>query len=217
MNGIVKLSLAAVTVLSFLLSVTPVIADEGEYRPEFGTLAEHNQWATKAVGIDKVAALGFEGEGVKVAVLDSGISMSTPGISNKVVAYKDFLPSQQPLPDHGTQAIGTISNDFDAATGIRGVAPKASIIVARVCYMSSCDSAAISQGFAWAIEQGAQVISMSFGGGPGSMQNPQILAAVKAGVLVVAAAGNSACKPVEYWGVNRNCIQGVISEGYPAS
>jgi hypothetical protein len=196
---------------------SPSIADDDIYLPELETVAEQNLWAVKEIAVDKVAELGVYGAGVKVAVLDSGISMSTPGINNKVIAYKDFLPSQPQLPDHGTQSAGMIISDFDAATGIRGVAPNASLIVGRVCHMSSCDSYAIRKAIGWAVEQGAQVISMSFAGGGDPFMNAAITAAVNQGVVVVASAGNNGCQTMASWGMNRFCRQGVISEQYSAS
>lgn len=214
-KNLVIAALATALVASSVISSS--IAEENQYLPEYGTLAEHNEWAIKEIAVDKVAALGLTGAGVKVAVLDSGIAFSSPGIDNKVIAYRDFLPSQQPLPDHGTQTSGIISSDYDAATGIRGVAPNASLIIARVCQMSSCDSIAIRRGIAWAVEQGAQVISMSFAGAGDPYMNAAITAAVNKGVVVVSAAGNSGCQTIAAWGVNRFCKQGVISEQYSAS
>lgn len=192
-------------------------AEENFYLPEYGTLAEHNEWSTKEIKIDKVAELGIRGAGVKVAVLDSGIALNTPGINTKLVAYKDFLPSQPPLPDHGTQTAGVISSEYDAATGLRGVAPDVQLIVARVCFLSSCDSVAARKALVWAVEQGAQVISMSFGGPADSMMNAAISIAVSKGVVVVSAAGNNGCQTNASWGMNRFCKQGVISEQYSAS
>ena len=208
-------ALVAAIVLSSAVSSS--VAEENPFLPEYATLAEHNQWAIKAINGDKVAELGVNGAGVKVAVLDSGLALSSPGINNKLIAYKDFLPSQQPLPDHGTQSAGIIASDYDAATGIRGIAPNVSLIIARVCQMGSCDSIAIRKGFNWAVEQGAQVISMSFGGGTDPYMNAAITAAVNRGVVVVAAAGNNGCKTYASSGLNRHCKQGVISEIYPAS
>jgi subtilisin family serine protease len=207
------------TALSVIItaSIGSPSAQANTYLPEYASLAEHNQWGIREMAVDKVAELGLTGTGVKVAVLDSGISLSTPGINNKVIAYKDFLPSQQQLPDHGTQSAGIIFSDFDASTGLRGVAPNASLIVGRVCQMRSCDSIAIRKGLAWAVEQGAQVISMSFAGGGDPYMNAAITAAVTQGVVVVAAAGNNGCQTIAPWGVNRFCRQGVISEQYSAS
>jgi subtilisin family serine protease len=196
---------------------TVASAEDSYYLPEYGTLAEHNEWTTKAITVDKVAELGFRGAGVKVAVLDSGIALNTPGINTKLVAYKDFLPSQPPLPDHGTQTASVISSEYDMATGLRGVAPDAQLIVGRVCYLSSCDSDAARKALVWAIEEGAQVISMSFGGPADSMMNAAISIAVSKGVVVVSAAGNNGCQTIAPWGMNRYCKQGVISEQYSGS
>ena len=192
-------------------------AEEQFYLPEYGTLAEHNEWSTKAITVDKVAELGIRGAGVKVAVLDSGIALNTPGINTKLVAYKDFLPSQPPLPDHGTQTASVISSEYDMATGLRGVAPGAQLIVGRVCYLSSCDSVATREGVEWAVKEGAQVISMSIGGPADSMLNSAITIAVNQGILIVSAAGNNGCLTMAQWGMNRFCKQGVISEQYSAS
>jgi len=192
-------------------------AEENFYLPEYGTLVEHNEWSTKEISVDKVAELGIRGAGVKVAVLDSGIALNTPGINTKLVAYKDFLPSQPPLPDHGTQTAGVISSEYDMATGLRGVAPDVQLMVARVCFLSSCDTVAARKALAWAVEGGAQVISMSFGGPADSMMNAAISIAVSKGVVVVSAAGNNGCQTNASWGMNRFCRQGVISEQYSAS
>ena len=214
-----QLLLVALLVTGFLSSSVPTIAsaDENFYLPEYGTLAEHNEWTSKAITVDKVAELGIRGAGVKVAVLDSGIALNTPGINTKLVAYKDFVPSQPPLPDHGTQTASVISSEYDSAIGLRGVAPDAQLIVGRVCYLSSCDSVAARKALVWAIEEGAQVISMSFGGPADSMMNAAISIAVKKGVVVVSAAGNNGCQTIAPWGLNRFCKQGVISEQYSGS
>lgn len=196
---------------------TAASAEDSFYLPEYGTLAEHNEWTTKAITVDKVAELGMRGAGVKVAVLDSGIALNTPGINTKLVAYKDFLPSQPPLPDHGTQTASVITSEYDMATGLRGVAPDAQLIVARVCYLSSCDSVAARKALVWAVEEGAQVISMSFGGPADSMMNAAISIAVSKGVVIVSAAGNNGCQTIAPWGMNRFCKQGVISEQYSGS
>jgi subtilisin family serine protease len=196
---------------------TVASAEDSFYLPEYGTLAEHNEWTTKAITVDKVAELGIRGAGVKVAVLDSGIALNTPGINTKLVAYKDFLPSQPPLPDHGTQTASVITSEYDMATGLRGVAPDAELIVGRVCFLGSCDTVAARKALVWAIEEGAQVISMSFGGPADSMMNAAISIAVSKGVVVVSAAGNNGCQTIAPWGMNRYCKQGVISEQYSGS
>jgi len=210
MNKIVGISL----LIGGLLS-SPLVAhaDDNFFWPQYETQANHNAWAANKVGADLAAATGVTGSGIKVAVLDSGVAPNTPGVSNKVIAYKNFVPSQPPLQEHGTLTSSTVAADFDPATGIRGIAPGVSLIIGRVCYMNVCDNNAIRKAFAWAVSQGAQVISMSFGGGPDPLMQEEIMSAVDKGVVVVGAAGNSGCTPnIPDWGMNHECHQGINTE-----
>lgn len=129
------------------------------------------------------------GRGVKVAVLDTGLA---PHPTLKApVATKSFI-SGQSVSDgdgHGTHCAGTIaSNDEDI-----GLAPEVDLIIGKVLSNEGLGSSSgIADGVEWAIEQGADVISMSLGG-PSAYQ-PTINAIRKAmnkGVWVCIAAGNS--------------------------
>lgn len=209
---------STIVALSFLTSnLSSANGQEQRFWPEYGTLASHNEWAIKAIGGDIAHQLGATGAGVKVAVLDSGIATNIPGLSEKVIAYKDFLPSQPQLPDHGTMTASTVAADYEPNTGVGGIAPRASLIIGRVCYLMWCDSEKAKVAVQWAIEQGAQVISMSFGG----YYDPEFIAilemATRRGVVVVSALGNSGCSTYEYWGMNPNCIQGKTNENSNAS
>jgi len=192
-------------------------AEETAFWPEYATTAEHNQWAIKEINADKTRAEGLLGQGVKVAILDSGVAATAPGLVDKIIAYKDFVPSQPPLQEHGTLTASSVAADLDIATGVSGSAPGASLIIGRVCYLSWCDSEAIRKAFNWAVDQGAQVISMSLGGGDDIYMNAAMLAATRKGVVVVAALGNQGCTPIEYWGMNRSCVLGKTTESYPSA
>ena len=200
-------------------AVAPAAADDYFHWPEFGFFETNSDWAAKAVRAPEAHALGATGSGVKVAFLDDGISASTQGLSNKVIAYKDFLPGHYFRPEHGTMVASTIASDYEPAVGIRGIAPGVSLIVGRVCQNSTCDNTAIRKALAWAVEEGAQIVSMSFTG----FSDPAMLATLKAaklkGVVVVTSMGNSGCGPYSSWGLNPYCLQGKIHEstqgGYP--
>lgn len=192
-------------------------AEETAFWPEYGTTAEHNQWAIKEINADKTRAEGLLGQGVKVAILDSGVAATAPGLVDKIIAYKDFVSSQPPLQEHGTLTASSVAADLDLATGVSGSAPGASLIIGRVCYLNTCDSEAIRKAFNWAVDQGAQVISMSFGGGEDIYMNAAMLAATRKGVVVVAALGNQGCTPIAYWGMNRSCVLGKTTESYPSA
>ena len=209
---------AALVAFSFGVStVSAANADNSGYWPEFGTLAAHNQWAMKAIGGDVAHQMGATGAGVKVAVLDSGVSPNIPGLTSKIIAYKDFVSSQHPLQEHGSLTASTVAADYDPATGVGGIAPGVSLIIGRVCYLSSCDSEAAKKAILWATAQGAQVISMSFGGYNDPEMNAILNDVTRRGVVVVAALGNSGCSTYGGWGVNRYCLQGKSTENSMAS
>ena len=154
--------------------------------------------AVPLIGADKVWASGYTGKGVKVAVIDTGVDASHPDLNgDKVVAWVDFVNGRTtPYDDHGhgTHVSGTIAGTGNASGGqYRGVAPNASLMEAKVLSGdgSGCD-ANIIKGIDWAVQNGAQVISMSLG----STEHDQaiddaVTGAVNQGVVVVVAAGNS--------------------------
>lgn len=129
------------------------------------------------------------GRGIKVAVLDTGMS-EHPSLP-KPVATRSFI-SGQSIEDgngHGTHCCGTVlGRDEDI-----GVAPDAQLIVGKVLSNGgSGGSGGIADGIGWALEQGADVISMSLGGGSSyEPTNAAIRKCIAAGVWVCVAAGNS--------------------------
>ena len=213
-----RISALLVAVLALIAgTVSSAVADDYYYWPDFGSFASHNDWGAKAVRAPQANSLGATGAGVKVAYLDDGISATAPGLRSKVIAYKDFLPGNYVRPEHGTMVASTIASDYDPAVGIRGIAPGVSLIVARVCHHGGCDNTAIRKGLAWAIEQGAQVVSISFTGFTDAAMLGAFKAAEKKGVVVVASMGNSGCGPYSNWGINPYCLQGKTRESTQAS
>lgn len=159
----------------------------------FVTMAETQDWGLKLFGIPQIWAR-TKGEGVRVAVLDTGASLDHPDLKGQIVAAKDFTRSASGPNDphgHGTHCCGVIAaaeND----TGVVGVAPKAKLLVGKVLGDNgSGGSAGIAAGIRWAVDNGADLISMSLGSGS---PDPTIHAAVKyaasKGVFLIAAAGN---------------------------
>jgi subtilisin family serine protease len=218
-RSLTRKTLSAVLALCFTASgITSALADYSDYWPEFGSLASHNEWAMQAIGGDIAHQMGATGAGIKVAVLDSGVSPNIPGLASKVVAYKDFVSSQHPLEEHGTMTASTVAADYDPATGVGGIAPGVSLIIGRVCYLNSCDHEAAKKAVIWAVEQGARVISMSFSGWIDPEMNAILLAATQRGVVVVGALGNNGCSTYTRWGTqNISCAQGKTNESSQVS
>ena len=132
----------------------------------------------------KLRQEGFTGDGVKVAVIDSGIDEKHPSFDG-MVTRKEWFRAGTPLSkdDHGTHVAGTIHM----------MAPKAQILDYRVFGETGNVGVteAIAKSIRKAVEEGCQVINMSLGG---PYPNPPIKRAVEyahsQGVIMVCAAGN---------------------------
>lgn len=150
-----------------------------------------------------VNEMGYNGSGVKVAVLDSGIAGNHTDLKDKVGSgdWYDFIYNiTTPYDDigHGTHCAGIIAGTGQASSGrYKGVAPAVSLIVGKIAYHDgSYDENATLAAFDWAIDRGAQIISCSFGRAFQQCNGMCQLCrkadeCVKKGVVVVVAAGNT--------------------------
>ncbi|MFE1954455.1 S8 family serine peptidase [Streptomyces sp. NPDC059524] len=146
------------------------------------------------------------GDGVTVAVLDSGIDYTHPdlgggfGAGHKVVGGYDFADDDtDPMDDngHGTHVAGIIAGEAAQPGGVTGVAPGASLTAYKVMGADGYgETSDIVAGLEAAVDPAnphrADVVNMSIGG-PGDGGDPIGLAATaatRAGVVVVASAGN---------------------------
>ncbi|GAA3487036.1 S8 family serine peptidase [Streptomyces cremeus] len=147
------------------------------------------------------------GRGTVVAVLDSGVDYGHPdlgggfGKDRKVVGGYDFANGDDdPMDDngHGTHVAGIIAGKAAGKEGVTGMAPDARLLAYKV---TGADGSGYTSDIVAGIEAAADpanpfpadVINMSLGG-PGDGTDPlgrAASAAVRAGVVVVAAAGNS--------------------------
>jgi type VII secretion-associated serine protease mycosin len=135
------------------------------------------------------------GTGVTVAVIDSGIDASHPDLKGRVVAGADFSAGGQVstgdgLGDsdgHGTQMAGLIVGHGK----VRGVAPGSVVISVRDRVKKIGSASRIAEAVRWATGSGADVISISSGVDDDPRLRDAIHDALTAGIVVVAAAGNS--------------------------
>lgn len=139
---------------------------------------------------------GQGGAGVRVAVLDTGIDCGHPDLSAGCVYGANFAGFTQPFDDHGhgTHVAGIIGARANGI-GVIGVAPEATLYAVKV--MDANGSGAwswVAAGLDWAVANGMHVVNMSLSGPQSSQAIVDAVAAAQAaGVLVVAAAGNSGC------------------------
>ena len=162
----------------------------------------------RTLGIENVWEQGFKGQGVTIAVIDTGIAVH-PDYADRIVGFKDWVNGEtKPYDDqgHGTHVAGDAGgNGFMSDGKFMGPAPEADIVGIKV--LSKHGSGKLSdiiKGVQWAVEKkdalGIDIINMSLGGpGFGTYKNDPVAlavgAAVEAGLHALVAGGNSGPKP----------------------
>ena len=164
-------------------------------------------------GLDQVRAEAAwdrsQGEGIVIAIVDSGVDLDHPDLAERLVEGVDLVDGDTSPDDgngHGTHVAGIAAATMDNGIAGTGAAPRASIMPIRVFDADGgATNATISQGIDAAIEAGADVINLSLGdqgvadrlrrGGP---INLAIGRATDAGVVVVSAAGNDGQRETVY-------------------
>lgn len=155
--------------------------------------------ATPGLLASRVPQSTRSGNGIRVAVLDTGMDLGHPDFPPaRFVGRASFVG--QPVTDlhsHGTHCIGTACGPLApaGATPRYGIAHRSAIFVGKVLSNSgSSVGASVLAGMNWAIANRCQVISMSLGGpgGPQPSYTAAGQAALNNGLLIIAAAGNSA-------------------------
>lgn len=156
-----------------------------------------------------------KGDGVVVAVIDTGVDYEHPDLKSNIVGYTSTLGSGDGRDDngrddngHGTHCAGLIAAVADNNIGVAGMAPNAKIYSAKVLNASGKGSTAdIVQGVRAATEQNVDVISMSLGGICWDRLFQQAIdRAVAKGIVVVAAAGNESTDQKSYPAAYNNVI-----------
>ncbi|SDN85722.1 S8 family serine peptidase [Alkalicoccus daliensis] len=157
------------------------------------------------IGADEAWESGYTGEGITVAVLDTGVDYTHPDLAHAFRDYKgwDFVdndndPQETPVGDprggstnHGTHVAGTI-----AANGqIKGVAPDASLLAYRVLGPGGSGTTQnVIAGIERAVEDGADIMNLSLGN---TTNNPDFATSIALdnamadGVVAVSSNGNS--------------------------
>ncbi|WP_425474029.1 type VII secretion-associated serine protease mycosin [Streptomyces qinzhouensis] len=186
------------------------------------------QWGLDALNTEE-AWRTTKGEGITVAVLDTGVDDEHPDLRENVLPGKDLIGFGAVRGDrawarHGTAMAGIIAahgRGWDNESGVVGIAPEAKILPVRVI-LEGGDNArekarksrgtALAQGIRWAADQGADIINLSLGDDsesahPEPGEDAAVQYALAKGAVVVASAGNGGEKgdrisyPAAYPGV----------------
>ncbi len=192
-------------------------AAQGAATADDPVFAQGLQW-----GLDRIGAAEAwdrsTGEGVTIAVVDSGVDLQHEDLSGQLAGHVSCIGSGgdpngctgsgQDDNGHGTHVAGIALATTDNGRGMAGVAPRARLLAVRVlaneCGGSGCTAsgtaADVSAGIRWAVDHGADVINLSLGGGTlqaslGCAFCDAIDYAWSQGAIAVVAAGNDSVLP----------------------
>jgi subtilisin family serine protease len=175
--------------------------------PPGSAMAAQAAAATWGLGATRVPGSTRSGQGVRIAILDTGLDVGHPDFVGRQITTKNFVGDGAPFHDgvgHGTHCAGTAAGPLSPGQGPRyGIASQVEIFSGRVLDDNGRGGDAnILQGIDWAVGQGCDVISLSLGapwvpGDPpySTAYETAIQHALGAGCLVVIAAGNEADNP----------------------
>ncbi|MFJ3906320.1 S8 family peptidase [Streptomyces sp. NPDC090025] len=154
--------------------------------------------SVRQIGADKAWQAGYDGTGVTIAVLDTGVDRTHDDLRTQVVGEKNFSssPDATDRVGHGTH-VASIAAGTGAKSGgrFKGVAPGAKLLNGKVLDDDGFgDDSAIIAGMEWAVAEGADIVNLSLGA-PDSPGIDPLEATVdrltaEKGVLFAVAAGN---------------------------
>lgn len=173
-----------------------------EFIEEDGVWSVNTQslpWGIDQIDAELVQAQDISGQGVKVAIIDTGISIHE---DLSVKGGKNFISKNGSYIDdngHGTHVAGTIAG-LNNNLGVVGVAPAAELYALKALDKNgSANWSNIAQAIDWAITNKMQIINMSFGGSVGSKTVERVInKAYNSGILLIAAAGNEGANSIIY-------------------
>lgn len=153
------------------------------------------------IGGDIPRLEGVSGNGIKIAVIDTGVDFNHPdlfgfGPNGKVIGGYNFIKEDEPPLDtngHGTQVAGIIAADGN----LKGVAPKAKILAYKVSENGEAVSSdLIVKAIDRSIEDGADIINISLGVNKTNANiDIAVNRALEKGIIVITAAGNDGPTP----------------------
>ncbi|MBC6992484.1 S8 family peptidase [Hymenobacter sp. BT491] len=167
---------------------------------------------------------------ISIAILDEGVDLRHPDLANSIIGTYDATEDdsdQSPMPwdAHGTACAGLAAAVPSNEVGMQGVAGGCSLMAVRLAYSSTkggnwiTTPSAIKAAIKWAWQQGADVLSNSWGGGAPStavineFENARTQGRNGKGCIIVIAAGNSS-GPVDFPGDQPNVLTVSASNEY---
>jgi subtilisin family serine protease len=172
---------------------------------------------------DHLRSSGITAEDAMLGVIDTGIRATHQDLAGKVIGGRNFCPSFFCLfgavnannwaddNGHGTHVAGIAAAHGNNGLGTPGVAyqEEVTLLAVKVCGgpLGLCNAAGITNGIIWAVDNGADVLNLSLGGGAPSVATQNALQyALDNDVLPVCASGNDGAETVSYPAAFPQCM-----------
>ncbi len=176
------------------------------------------QWGQKRIGCEAAWDRTKGIPTVRIAVCDTGVRVSHEELRSSVLNPLDAFPDEnldvvnadntvEDNVGHGSFIAGIIGAEQDNGRSITGVAPGCEIIPIKIANTGTTSDYLMAMGISLAVELGAKVINLSWGGPSGSatMQS-MVETAYTNGVLLVVAAGNENTAAAAYPAAYEHCL-----------
>ena len=137
-----------------------------------------------------------QGQGVHIAVVDTGADLTHPDLQGRIHDTHDMLGEDDAAFDHdhhGTEVAGVIAADADNHQGIVGMAPKAELSLYKACWYAPaargahCNSFTLAKALAAIIDTDARIVNLSLGGPADPLLDKLLAQLLGQGRIVVAA------------------------------
>lgn len=168
--------------------------------------SRQEQWdltTDRGISVDRAWALST-GKGVVIADIDVGVDTENTELKGRLTKGFDFFMNDRSVTsetenNHGTNVAGVLGAATDNGEGIAGIAPDARIMPVRTADNILHQGSRLAAGIVWAVDHGADVISMSLGAESRSAALDRAVAyAHRKGVVMVAAIGNESANHHNY-------------------
>lgn len=152
-------------------------------------------WGIDRIDAEQVWPMGNTADSIKVAIIDTGISNSHPDLKDNVKGGVNTINPNKSWNDdngHGSHVAGIVAA-LNNAIGVVGVGPQIDLYAVKALNASGSGYLSdVIEGIEWAIANGMKVINMSLGTNSDVQSfHDAVIAAKNAGIVVVAAAGNT--------------------------
>jgi subtilisin family serine protease len=139
------------------------------------------------------------GDGIRVAIIDTGIDTEHPDLKGRVVQSRNFVDSnskQFAADRHGTEVAGIIAARANNGIGIVGVAPNVEVVALKACWQlrndsaeARCNSFTLAQALSAAIDAKVRVINLSLSGPADPLLDALMTRGIRDGIIFTGAIG----------------------------